>query len=130
MNKSKEYYMQNPSAICKDIEFLSRPMRACLSELGKLFGFVVVETWRHSQRQLMLVKTGKSWTMNSNHLTGDASDLMPIGGYDKPCDWVAMHDAWDKIVMKHHDPEWVVTPEKRIGKDMGHFGMDRKPRNK
>lgn len=128
--RTKAYFEQNPDEPCKDQSLLSRPMQACLAKLGSMFAFVVVETWRAGSRQELMVKTGKSWTHNSTHETGDAADTMPVGGYDKPMNWSKMHDAWDKIVMEHKDPEWIVVPEKRIGKDMGHFGLIRKPRKK
>ena len=39
--------------------------------------FSVLEGIRHINRQRELVKTGKSTTMNSRHLTGHAVDLVP-----------------------------------------------------
>jgi|TARA_B110000438_G_scaffold258641_1_gene267474 peptidoglycan L-alanyl-D-glutamate endopeptidase CwlK len=39
--------------------------------------FTVIEGIRHIDRQRELVKTGKSTTMNSRHLTGHAVDIAP-----------------------------------------------------
>lgn len=46
------------------------------------FDITVLEGIRTAERQKMLVATGKSKTMNSRHLTGDAVDLAPY-----PIDW-------------------------------------------
>ena len=39
--------------------------------------FTITEGVRHIDRQRELVKAGKSRTMNSRHITGDAIDLVP-----------------------------------------------------
>lgn len=39
--------------------------------------FTIIEGVRNINRQRELVKSGKSTTMNSRHLTGDAIDLVP-----------------------------------------------------
>lgn len=39
--------------------------------------FTVIEGIRHIERQRELVKTGKSTTLNSRHLTGHAVDIVP-----------------------------------------------------
>jgi peptidoglycan L-alanyl-D-glutamate endopeptidase CwlK len=44
--------------------------------------FTVIEGIRNINRQRELVKTGKSTTMNSRHLTGHAVDMVPW-----PIDW-------------------------------------------
>lgn len=47
--------------------------------------FIVTEGLRNLDRQKRLVKAGKSWTLNSRHLTGHAVDLCdPDGRYDIP----------------------------------------------
>jgi len=47
--------------------------------------FIVTEGLRKMERQKQLVKAGKSWTLNSRHLTGHAVDLCdPDGKYDIP----------------------------------------------
>jgi len=48
------------------------------------FDFTVFEGIRTIERQRMLVDTGRSWTMRSNHITGNAVDLVPlIDGYPR-----------------------------------------------
>ena len=44
--------------------------------------FTVLEGLRSVERQRELVAAGKSWTMNSRHITGHAVDLAPW-----PIDW-------------------------------------------
>ena len=44
--------------------------------------FSVIEGIRHIERQRQLVKTGKSTTLNSRHITGHAVDMVPY-----PVDW-------------------------------------------
>lgn len=40
--------------------------------------FIVIEGLRTKDRQKELVSTGKSQTMNSRHLTGNAVDIIPV----------------------------------------------------
>lgn len=40
--------------------------------------FIVIEGLRTKERQKELVNTGKSQTMNSRHLTGNAVDIIPV----------------------------------------------------
>lgn len=42
--------------------------------------FSVIEGLRTVERQKELVATGKSQTMNSRHISGNAVDLLPVGG--------------------------------------------------
>jgi peptidoglycan L-alanyl-D-glutamate endopeptidase CwlK len=63
--------------------------------------FSVLEGIRHIERQRELVKSGKSTTMNSRHLTGHAVDLVP---YPVSWDWEyfypivdAMKDAAEEL---------------------------------
>jgi peptidoglycan L-alanyl-D-glutamate endopeptidase CwlK len=52
---------------------------------AELEPFIVTEGLRNLDRQKQLVKAGKSWTLNSRHLTGHAVDLCdPDGKYDIP----------------------------------------------
>lgn len=118
-------YHKELDVACRDEKLLSKPTYDCLQELKKLFKFVVVETWRSPERAKHMLETGKSWTTKSKHLTGDAFDIMPVGGYDKKFDYEACHIAWDKIVTAHKNKEWKVTPDKIIMKDQGHFGLTR-----
>lgn len=46
------------------------------------FDIIVLEGMRTLERQKQLVATGKSQTLNSKHLTGDAIDIAPY-----PIDW-------------------------------------------
>jgi peptidoglycan L-alanyl-D-glutamate endopeptidase CwlK len=49
--------------------------------------FTVTEGLRTKARQVYLVQTGKSKTMNSRHLTGHAVDLAPVVGGKISWDW-------------------------------------------
>ena len=40
--------------------------------------FMVIEGLRSLERQRLLVKQGKSWTMRSKHLVGNAVDIAPL----------------------------------------------------
>ena len=110
----------DPTKVCRDATKLAPIMQECLAALWGLRSFIVVETLRTHQRQLMLLKQGKSKTLHSRHLTGMAMDIMPKGGYDKwvANDWEKAHDEWDAIVITKGR-----QPEKRIAWDMGHFGI-------
>lgn len=56
--------------------------------------FAVIEGLRTQERQRELFKEGKSKTMNSKHLTGDAVDVMPVGAdWKKPTDWLPVLNA-------------------------------------
>lgn len=104
----------------RDPSHLSPAMQVCLVDLQATFDFVVVETLRSYQRQLEMLKTGKSKTLHSKHLTGNSMDIMPKGGYDKwkEADWMKIHDAWDAIVISHG-----YVPEPRIRWDLNHLGI-------
>lgn len=136
MSYDKAYYEQNPSVKCSDQALLCRPMRNLIAQLGKEFGFVVIETLRVLPRQKLMVATKKSKTLKSRHLPSkldglsEAADLMPIGGFSKPMDWNKLHDRWDELCMAHKDPDFVVLPEPRISWDLGHIGILRKKRAK
>jgi len=52
------------------------------TEVVKHFDCTILEGKRTVDRQKMLVQQGKSKTMNSKHLTGDAVDVAPY-----PIDW-------------------------------------------
>ena len=57
------------------------------------YDFIVIEGLRTEARQRQLVNDGKSWTMNSRHLTGHAVDLLPIGPNGPAFDW----DLYDEL---------------------------------
>ncbi|WP_145482793.1 M15 family metallopeptidase [Yersinia rohdei] len=56
--------------------------------------FGVIEGVRTVERQKELVATGKSQTMNSRHISGNAVDLLPVGAdwNDYKC-WLPVLDA-------------------------------------
>ncbi|MGP2408650.1 M15 family metallopeptidase [Yersinia sp. 2545 StPb PI] len=56
--------------------------------------FTVIEGVRTVERQKELVATGKSQTMNSRHISGNAVDLLPVGAdwNDYKC-WLPILDA-------------------------------------
>lgn len=56
--------------------------------------FSVLEGIRHIERQRELVKSGKSTTMNSRHLTGHAVDLVP---YPVSWDWEYFYPIVDAM---------------------------------
>ena len=61
--------------------------------------FSVLEGIRHINRQRELVKTGKSTTMNSRHLTGHAVDLVP---YPVSWDWEYFYPIVDAMKAAAH----------------------------
>lgn len=87
--------------------------------------FVVTEGLRSQARQRELVKAGKSWTMDSRHLTGHAVDLVDANdfGYDIP-DMTAiakaMREAAAELEVK------LVWGGDWKQRDTPHFELDRK----
>ena len=63
--------------------------------------FKVLETLRTVERQKELFKEGKSKTLNSRHLNGEAVDLVPIVSYEYPkvreLIWTPHHDVWEPV---------------------------------
>ncbi|AKJ41540.1 M15 family metallopeptidase [Pragia fontium] len=56
--------------------------------------FTVIEGKRTEARQRQLVLNGKSKTMNSRHLSGNAVDLLPVGAdWNNYKDWLPVLDA-------------------------------------
>lgn len=54
------------------------------------YDFVVIEGVRSLERQKVLIKEGKSNTLNSRHLTGHAVDIVPLVNGEIPWqDWSA-----------------------------------------
>lgn len=108
-----------------DIKLTTKFFQKCHGELVKRIPkFRVTESLRTIDRQKYLKSTGKSWTMKSNHLFGRAMDIYPqLKGYNTPeAEWNQYHDIWDQIVRGFGG-----VPEKRIGKDLGHFGIIKEP---
>lgn len=95
--------------------------------------FTVFEGVRSLKRQKQLVKRGVSWTMNSNHLTGNAVDL--VVWKDDSLQWdnvgdeyksiaIAMHTIIDKynLPIEHGYDLW--------GKDYPHWQVNKSFRDK
>lgn len=59
-----------------------------------LVDFTIIEGLRTKERQMQLVATGASKTMNSRHLTGHAVDIVPMVGKDIRFDW----PLYDKLI--------------------------------
>lgn len=55
------------------------------------YDFIVIDGLRTKAEQALLVKKGKSKTMNSRHLTGHAVDLLPIGPDGPAFSWPLYH---------------------------------------
>tara|TARA_R100001377_G_scaffold43808_2_gene24887 strand:+ start:27465 stop:27788 length:324 start_codon:yes stop_codon:yes gene_type:complete len=85
--------------------------------------FSITEGIRHIDRQKELVKTGKSTTLNSRHLTGHAVDVVP---YPVSWDWEYFHpiaEAMEKAAKELKvnivwGGDWVNFP------DGPHFQLD------
>lgn len=88
--------------------------------------FGVREGLRNLERQKMLVATGKSQTMNSRHLTGEAVDLWLY-----PLDW-SDWDRWNQMARAMKDAAIELGVEIEWGgdwksfKDGPHFQLKRK----
>jgi len=108
-------------AIDRDVAHLNPAMQAALKALQEIRDdFIVCETRRSYNRQLEMLKSGKSKNLHSLHLTGAACDIMPKGGYDKwdAKEWQLLHDEWDATVISQGH-----VPEKRISWDLAHLGI-------
>jgi hypothetical protein len=87
------------------------------------YDFRVHEGLRSVRRQRQLVHAGKSWTMNSRHLTGHAVDLWPL-----PLDWDERAFGWQAVAeaMKTAARELSVRVHwgwDLWGKDMPHWQL-------
>lgn len=71
--------------------------------------FKVLEGLRTLERQVILVKSGKSQTMNSRHITGDAVDLGAI--VNGVIDWNWKHYEQIAHTMKQAGKELNITIE-------------------
>ncbi len=61
---------------------------------------VIIETWRSIDRQLKLLKLGKSRTKHSLHLIGAAIDLAPVEVFDgrvRKIQWDPSDPIWEEI---------------------------------
>ena len=89
--------------------------------------FVVIEGLRTRARQIELVESGASQTMNSRHLTGHAVDLMPIGPNGPAFDW-PLYDRLGPAVKAAADKEGVSLVwggDWKSFRDGPHFELDR-----
>lgn len=90
--------------------------------------FTVIEGLRTKERQVQLVASGASKTMNSRHITGHAVDLVPIGPNGKAAfDWPLYHKLADAVKLAAKDLgvaiEW--GGDWSTFKDGPHFELDR-----
>ena len=89
--------------------------------------FVVIEGLRTRERQIELVQSGASQTMNSRHLTGHAVDLMPIGPNGPAFDW-PLYDRLGPAVKAAAEKEGVALVwggDWKSFRDGPHFELDR-----
>jgi len=89
--------------------------------------FVVIEGLRTRARQIELVQSGASQTMNSRHLTGHAVDLLPIGPNGPAFDW-PLYDRLGPAVKAAADKEGVSLVwggDWKSFRDGPHFELDR-----
>ena len=90
--------------------------------------FVVIEGLRTRERQVEMVASGASQTMNSRHLTGHAVDLLPIGPRGPAFDW-PLYDKLGPAVKEAADREGVTLVwggDWKSFRDGPHFELDRK----
>lgn len=87
--------------------------------------FVVTEGLRDRHRQAQLVSAGKSWTLNSRHLTGHAVDVVDADnfGYEMP-DLEQIAVAFKEAAAELQIP--IVWGGDWRTKDTPHFELDRK----
>jgi len=89
--------------------------------------FVVIEGLRTRERQIELVQSGASQTMNSRHLTGHAVDLLPIGPNGPAFDW-PLYDRLGPAVKAAAEKEGVALVwggDWKSFRDGPHFELDR-----
>ena len=75
---------------------LARVMRAASERID----LTVVEGVRSYERQRELVEAGKSWTMNSRHLTGHAVDIALFDGSGRYIKTLAEYAAAKKVIFQ------------------------------
>lgn len=100
---------------------------------GSLPGFALVihEVARTEYQQREYVRTGASWTMNSDHLEARAADFVLYrvgadGSLDPTWDvrdWRPIGEAWVAL-----DPDYNYWGYAEWGKDAPHFGRWKEPR--
>lgn len=92
---------------------------------------VAIEGVRTADRQRTLVNEGKSWTMNSRHLTGDAVDVMvvvrlPNGAKEPwfPEAYEEFNDVVETVALEIGVP--FVWGGKWKQRDLGHFELSQR----
>jgi peptidoglycan L-alanyl-D-glutamate endopeptidase CwlK len=86
--------------------------------------FIVTEGRRSKERQAALVKAGKSWTLDSRHLTGHAIDVVDDDGkYDMP-DMDHIAREFKAVAKEMNIP--IVWGGDWKQRDTPHFELDRK----
>lgn len=108
----------------KNLEGVEEPMVRVAKRASEKVNFIVTEGLRTKARQRELVAAGKSWTMDSRHLTGHAIDVVdPDGKYDIPdMDHIALafkEAAKEEGVKIAWGGDWKQ-------RDTPHFELDRK----
>lgn len=83
-----------------------------------LVDFRVHEGVRSAERQRYLVNRGKSKTMNSRHLIGEAVDLHPI-----PLSWDPSDSSWDAVASAMHQASRELSVPVENGYEL--WGWDR-----
>jgi peptidoglycan L-alanyl-D-glutamate endopeptidase CwlK len=62
---------------------------------------VIIETKRTLKRQIQLLEDGKTLTLDSDHLSGDAIDLAPVKLYERQrvreIQWDTSDPLWERI---------------------------------
>jgi peptidoglycan L-alanyl-D-glutamate endopeptidase CwlK len=85
--------------ICKDLDKVKPELKRKVEHMlavckSKGMSVFVFETTRTKERQKMLVAQGKSRTMKSKHITGDAVDIVFLvngqPSWDSSCDWARL----------------------------------------
>ena len=96
-------------------------------EISKV-DFAVIEGLRSHARQLELVRSGASQTMNSRHLTGHAVDLAPFIAGQIRWDWPPFHEIAKAVkqAAKELDVAIVWGGDWKTFKDGPHFELDRR----
>lgn len=108
----------------KNLEGVHPDLVRVVHRAAKAEPFIVTEGLRNLTRQKELVAAGKSWTLNSRHLTGHAVDVVdPDGKYDIP-DMDHIAKAFKDAAAAERVP--IVWGGDWKQRDTPHFELDRK----
>lgn len=109
----------------KNLDGVHEDLVRVVMKASEKASFLVTEGLRSKERQLSLVKAGKSQTKNSRHLYGLAVDLCDTDGcYDAP-DMLAISRAMKAAAAELGVPiQW--GGDWKTFKDTPHFELDRK----